>query len=90
MDRGCGDHTTCVEGLLFGWEPAGGCTQFSCQGEVNQCYQSAKCYFTFSIDLGVRTHTMGVERACWQSGVNGHCDLRELQNLQDEKHALYL
>eukprot|EP00983_Pelagomonas_calceolata_P060438 1146363-Pelagomonas_calceolata.AAC.1 len=22
MERGCGDGTTCVEGVLFGWEPA--------------------------------------------------------------------
>eukprot|EP00983_Pelagomonas_calceolata_P031472 987164-Pelagomonas_calceolata.AAC.4 len=38
----------------------------------------------------LQTHTMGVEKACWQSGVIGHCDLCELQDLQDEKHALFL
>eukprot|EP00983_Pelagomonas_calceolata_P037639 1136436-Pelagomonas_calceolata.AAC.2 len=37
----------------------------------------------------LRTHTLGVERACWQSGVNGHCDSCGLQDLQDEKHALF-
>eukprot|EP00983_Pelagomonas_calceolata_P032649 1023579-Pelagomonas_calceolata.AAC.1 len=24
MERGCADGTTCVEGVLFGWEPARG------------------------------------------------------------------
>eukprot|EP00983_Pelagomonas_calceolata_P011281 363076-Pelagomonas_calceolata.AAC.4 len=33
---------------------------------------------------------MGVERAYWQTGVNGHCDKCDLQDLQDEKHALFL
>eukprot|EP00983_Pelagomonas_calceolata_P049890 1141699-Pelagomonas_calceolata.AAC.3 len=33
------------------------------------------------------THTMGVERDCWQTGVNDQCELCELQ---DKKHALFL
>eukprot|EP00983_Pelagomonas_calceolata_P093654 1157799-Pelagomonas_calceolata.AAC.6 len=35
----------------------------------------------------LRTHAMGGERDCWQTGVNGHCDSCDLQDLQDEKHG---
>eukprot|EP00983_Pelagomonas_calceolata_P066488 1149062-Pelagomonas_calceolata.AAC.12 len=34
--------------------------------------------------LRLRAHAIGVERACWQTGVNGHCDLCDLQDLQDK------
>eukprot|EP00983_Pelagomonas_calceolata_P025485 801336-Pelagomonas_calceolata.AAC.1 len=33
---------------------------------------------------------MGLKRVCWQSSVNGHCDLCGLQVLQDKTHALFL
>ena len=38
----------------------------------------------------LRAHTMGVERACWQDGERGFCDKCDLQDVQDEKHALFL
>ena len=38
----------------------------------------------------LRAHTLGVERACWQPENNGHCDLCDLNDLQDEKHSLFL
>ena len=38
----------------------------------------------------LRAHTMGVERACWQDGDSGFCDRCDLQDVQDEKHALFL
>lgn len=37
----------------------------------------------------LRAHTLGVERACWQAGMRGDCDLCNLQDLQDEKHAFF-
>ena len=38
----------------------------------------------------LRAHTMGVERACWQNSERGLCDKCGLQDVQDEKHALFL
>ena len=38
----------------------------------------------------LRAHTMGVERACWQESERGLCDKCDLQDVQDEKHALFL
>ena len=38
----------------------------------------------------LRAHTMDVARACWQDGDSGFCDRCDLQDVQDEKHALFL
>ena len=38
----------------------------------------------------LRAHTMGVERACLQDNDPGLCDKCDLQDVQDEKHALFL
>jgi len=38
----------------------------------------------------LRAHRLGVERACWQTGSSGHCDFCDRNDLQDEKHAIFL
>jgi len=38
----------------------------------------------------LRAHRLGVERACWQAGHSGQCERCNLQDLQDEKHILFL